>query len=156
MLAKTLLFKASANKRWVPAKTLACLAGKAQFLYPTIPAARFYLRELHDVLTAKTTWSASVKMSRQLRRDLQWWTAVPLQQNGRSIFKPVETGYLHCDSSSFGWGAVLNDTYEAKGFWVAEDRAQHITWKELKAVRLAVMSFLPRLKGRKILLHEDN
>jgi hypothetical protein len=32
----------------------------------------------------------------------------------------------------------------------------HITWKELRHVRHAIESFLPPLKGRHILLHEDN
>ncbi len=30
------------------------------------------------------------------------------------------------------------------------------TFKELKAVRCAIQSFMPELKGRRILLHEDN
>jgi hypothetical protein len=30
------------------------LAGKVQYLYLTIPAARFYLREQHDVLATST------------------------------------------------------------------------------------------------------
>ena len=155
-LSKALLYKATSSKRWLPAKTLARLAGMAQFLYLAIPAARFYLRELHNIVATKTAWSASVKMSNQLRRDLQWWTSVPSQNNGRSIFKPVESAYLHCDSSSFGWGAVLNSYHEARGFWDSSDLKQHITWKELKAVRLAILSFLPKVRGRRILLHEDN
>jgi hypothetical protein len=32
----------------------------------------------------------------------------------------------------------------------------HITWKELKAVRLAVLMFLPHLAGKNVLLNEDN
>ena len=63
---------------------------------------------------------------------------------------------LHSDSSQYGWGAVLNGSQEARGFWCGPDRLQHITWKELKAVRMAVLSFLPFLKGRRVLLHEDN
>jgi hypothetical protein len=53
---------------------------------------------------------------------------------------------------------VLNDdsNYQARGFWSASDRLQHITWKELRAVRHAIESFLPQLKGRHVLLHEDN
>jgi hypothetical protein len=53
---------------------------------------------------------------------------------------------------------VLNDdsNYQARGFWTATDRLQHNTWKELRAVRHAVESFLPQLKGRLVLLHEDN
>eukprot|EP00873_Tetraselmis_striata_P018170 jgi/Tetstr1/438434/TSEL_026991.t1 len=95
-------------------------------------------------------------MTHELRRDLQWWTAVPTQANGRPIHRPVETAYMHCDSSGYGWGAVLNGRLEARGFWGAADERQHITWKELKAVRLAVESFLPHLAGRRVLLHEDN
>eukprot|EP00873_Tetraselmis_striata_P006728 jgi/Tetstr1/426992/TSEL_017199.t1 len=45
---------------------------------------------------------------------------------------------------------------EARGFWCTEDKRQHITLKELKAVRLAVESFLPHLAGRNVLMHEDN
>eukprot|EP00873_Tetraselmis_striata_P000670 jgi/Tetstr1/420934/TSEL_011995.t1 len=74
------------------------------------------------------------------------------------MYKPVETAYLHADSSSYGWGAVLNNNsaYQARGFWYEDDRSRHITWKELRAVRHAVESFLPQLRGRRVLLHEDN
>eukprot|EP00873_Tetraselmis_striata_P002826 jgi/Tetstr1/423090/TSEL_013861.t1 len=97
-------------------------------------------------------------MTPQLHRDLQWWTSVPGQSNGKPIHRPVETAYLHTDSSSgYGWGGVLNGRREAPGFWSSADERQHIiTWKELKAVRLAVESFLPHLAGRNVLLPEDN
>eukprot|EP00873_Tetraselmis_striata_P019580 jgi/Tetstr1/439844/TSEL_028255.t1 len=99
-------------------------------------------------------------MTPQLRRDLQWWTSVPSQSNGKSngkpIHRPVETAYLHTDSSGYGWGGVLNGRLEARGFWSSADERPHITWKELKAVRLAVESFLPHLAGRNVLLHENN
>jgi hypothetical protein len=49
-----------------------------------------------------------------------------------------------------------DSNYQARGFWSAPDRLQHITWKELRTVRHAVESFLPQLKGRQVLLHEDN
>jgi hypothetical protein len=97
-----------------------------------------------------------VQHTYQLRRDLQWWTQVPSANNGRSIFSPIETAYLHCYSSRYGLGAILNEQLEARGLWLATDQEQHITWKELKAVRLAVLSFLFLLRGRKVLLHEDN
>eukprot|EP00873_Tetraselmis_striata_P027399 jgi/Tetstr1/447663/TSEL_035021.t1 len=32
----------------------------------------------------------------------------------------------------------------------------HITYKKLKAVRYAVLTFLTELRGRQVLLHEDN
>eukprot|EP00873_Tetraselmis_striata_P006395 jgi/Tetstr1/426659/TSEL_016929.t1 len=126
------------------------------FLYLAIAPARFYLRELHDVLKTRDSWSGRVKLTRQFERDLQWWVGVPTQHNGRPINRPVETGYLHVDSSSYGWGAVLNEHHEARGFWYDDGRNAHITLKELKAVRLAIESFLPMLQNRHIRLHEDN
>jgi hypothetical protein len=81
---------------------------------------------------------------------------VPSHSNGKPIHKPIETAYLHTDSSGYGWGAVLNEHVEARGFWSKEDEPHHITLKELKVVRQAVESFLPQLVGRNVLLHEDN
>eukprot|EP00873_Tetraselmis_striata_P014119 jgi/Tetstr1/434383/TSEL_023484.t1 len=154
--AKRLIQRAKRDRRWLPARELAALAGKCQFLYLAIAPARFYLRELHDVLKMRDSWSGRVKLTRQLERDLQWWVGVPTQHNGRPINRPVETGYLHVDSSSYGWGAVLNEHREPRGFWYDDDRNAHFTMKELNAVRLAVESFLPMLQNRHIRLHEDN
>lgn len=155
-LARGLLGMAARERRWVPVKMLASLAGKAQFLYLAVPAARFYLRELHNVVGTRRSWSSKVKLTPQLLRDLAWWKEVPTQNNGRSIYRPIETSYLHVDSSDFGWGAVINGESTARGFWYESDKLNHITFKELKAVRYAVESFLPQLQGRHVRLHEDN
>eukprot|EP00873_Tetraselmis_striata_P018030 jgi/Tetstr1/438294/TSEL_026861.t1 len=122
--AKPLLQRAAHDARWLPVRELQSLAGRAQCLFLAIPAARFYLRELHDVVGSK--WGGRVRMTHQLRRDLQWRTAVPTQANGRPIHRHVETAYMHCDSSGYGWGAVLNGRLEARGFWEAADERQHI------------------------------
>eukprot|EP00873_Tetraselmis_striata_P038086 jgi/Tetstr1/458350/TSEL_044789.t1 len=145
---------ATRNARWLSVRELQSLAWQAQYLFVAIPAARFFLRELHSVVGDR--WGGRVGMTPQLRRDLQWWTSVPNQSNSKPIHRPVETAYLHTDSSSYGWGGVLNGRLEARGFWSSADECQHITWKELKAVRLAVESFLPDLAGGNVLLHENN
>eukprot|EP00873_Tetraselmis_striata_P025467 jgi/Tetstr1/445731/TSEL_033379.t1 len=142
------------DSAWLPVQELQSLAWQAQYLFLAIPAARFFLRELHSVVGDR--WGGRVRMTPQLRRDLQWWTSVPSQSNGKPIHRPGETAYLHTDSSGYGWGGVLNGRLEARGFWSSADERQHITWKELKSVRLAVESFLPHLAGRNVLLHEDN
>ncbi len=80
---------------------------------------------------------------------------MPDCKNGAPIWKPIENAFLHCDSSGYGWGAVLNDCVEARGFWAMPDIEEHITFKKLKAVRCAIQAFLPELKGGRILLHED-
>eukprot|EP00873_Tetraselmis_striata_P020626 jgi/Tetstr1/440890/TSEL_029162.t1 len=99
--------------------------------------------------------SGRVKMTHQLRHDLEWWVAVPNHNNGRSIYKPVETAYMHIDNYGYGRAVVLNATTEARGLWYDCDRELHITYNELKAVRYAVLTFLSELRYRKVLLHED-
>eukprot|EP00873_Tetraselmis_striata_P028203 jgi/Tetstr1/448467/TSEL_035735.t1 len=153
--ATRLIGRATRNARWLPVRELESLAGQAQYLFLAIPAARFFMRELHSVVGDR--WGGRVRMTPQLRRDPQWWTLVPSQS--KPIHRPVETAYLHTESSGYGWGGVLNGRLGwrvARGFWSSADERQHITWKELKAVRLAVESFLPHLAGRNVLLLEDN
>jgi hypothetical protein len=90
-LAKSLLCKAAVNKRWVSVKALASLAGMAQFLYLAIPVARFFLRELHDVVSSARSWSGTVRVTCQLKRDLQGWTSVPSEHNGSPYGNPSRT-----------------------------------------------------------------
>ena len=48
--AKTLLCRVAAHTRWIGVKTLASLAGKAQFMLLAIPVARLFLQGLHNVV----------------------------------------------------------------------------------------------------------
>jgi hypothetical protein len=66
VLAKSLLCRAARHKRWVSVKSLASLARKAQFLHLAIPVARFFLRELHDVVSSAESWSGTVRVTPQL------------------------------------------------------------------------------------------
>ena len=68
--------------------------------------------------------------------------------NGAKICKPIDNAYLHCDSIGHGWGAVLKDCVEARGFQEMPDLIEHITFKELKAVRCAIQASLPELRGK--------
>eukprot|EP00873_Tetraselmis_striata_P004943 jgi/Tetstr1/425207/TSEL_015668.t1 len=123
--ATWLVGRATRNARWLPVRELQSLAGQAHYLFLSIPAARFFLRELHSVVGDR--WGGRVRMTPQLRRDLQWGTSVPSQSNGNPIHRPVETAYLHTDSLGYGWGGVLNGRMEARGFWSSTDERQHNT-----------------------------
>jgi hypothetical protein len=37
-----------------------------------IPVAKFFLMELHDVMKSAKSWFGTVKVSCQLKRDLEW------------------------------------------------------------------------------------
>eukprot|EP00873_Tetraselmis_striata_P006608 jgi/Tetstr1/426872/TSEL_017086.t1 len=62
--AKQLLQRAARDARWLPVRELQSPVGRAQYMYVAIPAARFYLRELHDVVGSK--WGGRVRMTHQL------------------------------------------------------------------------------------------
>jgi hypothetical protein len=53
--ASSMLGRAASNARWLPTRQLAAFAGKTQFLYLAIAPARFFLRELHNVLATPAT-----------------------------------------------------------------------------------------------------
>jgi hypothetical protein len=70
-LSRILPQRSPRDARWLPARQLAMLAGKVQYLYLAIPAARFYLRELHDVLATRTRLGSRVRLTYQFKRGLQ-------------------------------------------------------------------------------------
>eukprot|EP00873_Tetraselmis_striata_P025277 jgi/Tetstr1/445541/TSEL_033315.t1 len=84
------------------------------FLFLAIQPARFYLHELHDVLRTKGSWNIQDDAP-ALLRELEWWAGVPTDSDGRFIYKPVETVYMHVDNSNYGW--VFNET---TGFLLAD------------------------------------
>ena len=145
--------KAAREKRWVPVKDLAALAGLAQSAYLAIPPARFYLRELHDVVASRTSWVGRVRLTKQALRDLKWWRDVPQRWAARPIWRSADTAFLHCDASGeIGWGGVLNGLRPTRGFWREHQKPLHITLKELKEVRFTVESFVRDLTGKRVLL----
>eukprot|EP00873_Tetraselmis_striata_P004745 jgi/Tetstr1/425009/TSEL_015477.t1 len=70
----------------------------------------------------------------------------------------IDLRELHkwCNTLKMSYETLKHMRHMTRGFWQEDDRAHHITWKELRAVRHAVGSFLPQLRGRRVLLHEDN
>jgi hypothetical protein len=83
---------------------------------------------------------------------MHWWTQIHSNANGKKVHRSVETSHIHCDSLGYGWGAVLNEKLESRSFGGQANETHHITWKDVKGVRVAC---LPHLDGRRILLHVD-
>ena len=121
------------------------------------PLARFRTRAVHDCIAVAPHWEAHVRLSRAARTDLDWWVRFNVQAQERAIWQASCTRVLHADASGeIGWGAVLDNTVPASGFWRSHQQHEHITLKELRAVRYAVESFMPELANHIVQLHEDN
>jgi hypothetical protein len=95
--ASSLLGRAVSTASWLPAKQLAAFVGKAQFLYLAIAPASFFLRVLHSVLSTRQGWGGRVRMTNQLKRDLEWCPtnttdAQSTSPSKRRTYTPTQVG----------------------------------------------------------------
>ncbi len=62
-LATQILYIVAANKRSANVKARASLAGRVQFLHLAIPVAKFFLRELHDVVSSAKALTGTARIT---------------------------------------------------------------------------------------------
>jgi hypothetical protein len=120
------------------------------------PLARFRTRHLFDSLSERQGWSGNVQLRAAALSDLKWWANFGETDAERALWIPPTTQVLHTDAADEDWGAWLNLSTPARGFFNARDRKEHITLKELMAVRMAVQSFGEQIQGQHVLHWEDN
>ena len=124
-----------------------------------IPKARLQMRPTQYHLRSR--WNAAldtlkkkVTVTAELVRHLSWW------KKRENFFKGVpliqaDNIVLWTDASEEGWGAHL-DSLQTKGVWDLTQKKNHINWLELKAVHLALISFLPQVEKKNVLIRTDN
>ena len=120
------------------------------------PAARFYLRSLHDASGHARGWDGDVRLGKQQLRDLRWWQELRTANVSRAIWRSPTDRTLHCDASRLAWGGVLDGTVPASGMWMGRTRSRHINYLELLAVHHTLLAFGDELRGHSVLLWEDN
>jgi hypothetical protein len=108
-----------------------------------------------------------VRLSRQSLRDLAYWRSLT-RGEGRDLHPPPADLTMHSDAADVEYGGTLGmeseagspGLWEGRGLWATEERAEPITLRELKAVRLLLQrhfaSFVAAAETKRILLHEDN
>jgi len=86
--------------------------------------------------------SGDVRLGRQARTDLKWWTALRSHAaTGRPIWPGAASMLLDTDASGLGWGAVLDHTIKARGFHGPDRNGLHINCLELGAVTRSLAPF---------------
>lgn len=130
-------------------------AGNA-FKYAPIFYRKFQFCLL-DGIKSCDDWETSWPLTEEAISDLNWWSDSDLNS-----FCPVSLKEKSCDVSLFtdsslkGWGASLSSGLITSGSWSRDDSSSHINFLELKAVELAILEFLPSLRGKKISIRSDN
>ena len=171
-LAKKLLKQVRFGKRWVQRDSVARFCGVCVSLSLAMPWARFYTRSLYwDVSFRQPRDSRGrVRLSHQSITDLRKWRELSKTElAGRPMTPPRPTASIHTDAADVGYGGTLNvedlsagvpGKWKAQGIWSWKDRAQSISYRELKAIRMLLTGSLGKQllhqHHRDLLLHVDN
>lgn len=139
-------------------RNLSSFVGKAMATTLAVFPGRLMTRNLlalknQALRRSGAQWTDSVPLTTKACEDLDWWINSLRSWNGTSWLQtPTETD-IFTDASDHGWGIVIgNKTWH--GAWSPQDVKQHINWKELQTVFLAVT--LPQVQGRMANIVIDN
>eukprot|EP00170_Pyropia_yezoensis_P002848 contig_11989_g2854 len=141
-LAKSLESHATAHHRWVHYKALRRFCGTAVSTTLSVPTARYHLRSLFTALKFRHATSGDARLGHQAQHDLLWCRNLAAHASeGRPIWPGATTMQMDTDASGLGWGAVLQELVEARGFHGSLRSGLHTNILELGAVTLALRSF---------------
>ena len=128
----------------------ACPAIEYGWLYTKVIEAE----KVKALEISRGNYSGKLNISDKIRIDLNWWVInIPV---GSRVFKNLPfVKEMYTDASDSGWGATdgASNTF---GFWNELERKWHINFKELMAVKLALVSLCDEMKDCSILLRIDN
>lgn len=103
----------------------------------------------------RVPWDHPVPVFKETKRELHWWIRYLTRWNGKSIIEDEEECHIYTDASKSGWGASLS-TDSNSGAWGQQERDQSSNFRELKAVMMSLRENIPRIKGKKVIVHSDN
>lgn len=116
-------------------------------------------RSLYHVLNGRSSWNSNVQLTDEAIREIMFWKLNVRSLNGRAAW-PTESKpskIVYSDASDYACNSFVEN--EGKVFqqnWSSDERKKSSTWRELKAVQLAISSFAHDLKGQQVAWFTDN
>ena len=128
----------------VTVRKLSKLIGRLSSTAIAVLPAPLHYRHLHhqqiQKLISHNSIEEKVEISVEARKELLWWKENLTLCNGRSLISSPRQIIISSDASLQGWGASCHGLTTG-GPWSMEERKFHINVLELKAAKLAIMSF---------------
>ena len=154
------LLKVLLRKKFLSPREIASLLGSMESMATLIPLGRVFKRPLQREFRLRwdqcsQRWDDQLATGPWFSQSVAPWLERAWLEEGVPIRDPVPDKELFTDASLLGWGAHM-DGLTAHGTWGEELQLQHINMLELEAVALAVESFLPSLRGLRVLVWTDN
>ena len=123
------------------------------------PVARIMTRFLFSVVNSAHSWDNEVFLSDDSLSEIIFWKNNVVPLNGRVYWLPhsLPVKVTYSDASNSACGAfVESSNLVFHQNWSLEESAQSSTWRELRAVFLAVEAFANHFSGFKVIWFSDN
>ena len=143
-------------------KKLASVVGQVISLETSVGnIVRLMTRSAYRIINSCSSWYAYIRLDSPTIRELRFWRDNARHLNSKQLWSenPIPSKVVYSDASSAACGAVL----EVDGVkkishcnWSEEEKSKSSTWRELKAVCLAIDAFRSDLSNRTIAWFTDN
>lgn len=125
-------------------RKIASFIGNLTASLPAVPFGKLHYRSLErDKISAlkisKGDFDAKMTLSNSAIEDTKWWINNIIESSNNIATPPVEIT-LFTDASNLGWG-ITDGTNPSGGLWNEFESAQHINWKELKAIHIGILTY---------------
>ena len=144
------------------ARQLAQITGKIISLSPVFGnVTRLMTRYCYMVIETREGWDKLLLLnySEEVKRELTFWQENVCKSNFRRLapYSPSSV-VIYSDASNVACG-VYSVEIENKIFhktWNAYEKDQSFTWREMRAIELALFSLKDKFKGTSLKWHTDN
>jgi hypothetical protein len=141
-------------------KQLQSLAGKLNWASQVVRGGRSYLRRILDTMQGLKCSHHKVRISKDMRADLDWWNKFLRVFNGKSLVlhAAVPTHTVVTDACDVAAGFSYNTDWGYVNWKLDLPQAVdlHINYKETMAIILAVFRWAPMWRNSHVAVLSDN
>ena len=155
------LLEECSSSKSITVLKLQSLCGMLNFACGVLPQARAFSRRLYDLGIGLSKPFYHVKMTKEVKRDIQVWKTFLLSYNSKTLildYKWISDASirLYTDASTtIGYGGFLGDKW-FYGFWSDQCKILNIAILELYPICLAVNLWGKILANKCLTIHSDN
>jgi hypothetical protein len=145
-------------------RSLASMMGKIIALKPVMGnIVQLKTRYLHHAILSRYHWDDELYMTKfqQAIEEVFFWKHnVDLLNIGFLPVISIPQVLVFTDASSSGFGAIVpsktSNSLKCSHSWNEGEKLKSSTWRELRALFIAILSFAPVIKGKTVKVHTDN
>ena len=149
------------NKEHISARFIAKITGKLMsmsFVFGNI--CQIMSRHAYSLIESRSSWDANITLSDLAREELQFWLKHldNLPCRSFNIQSRFPERVVFTDASSFAGSGVMLHSQNQVAHVMFDDfvKSQSSTYRELKALHNALLSFTPFLLGKFVKVYTDN